>query len=90
MPGYRTVFQVNFKNFTGILIISNLCLGYFVFINSKMTVFFECGVKCKLKGDVVSKDPNDLRLALDCMETKQGACVCVKGRFNKEKKCINY
>lgn len=45
------------------------------YINSNLTVFINANIKCKLKGDVAAKDPDDLCMAGVCMETEEQICI---------------
>lgn len=69
----RIVLGANNKGTFPTFKIVNLFLA--CYINSNLTVFINANIKCKLKGDVAAKDPDDLCMAGVCMETEEQICI---------------
>lgn len=69
----RIVLGANNKGTFPTFKIVNLFLA--CYINSNLTVFINANIKCKLKGDVAAKDPDDLCMAGVCIETEEQICI---------------
>lgn len=86
MVKYRIVLGVNIKGTFPIFQIVNLFLA--CCINCNLTVFINANIKCKLKGDVAAKDPDDLCMAGVCMETEEEICIINTDRLTLVDKLV--
>lgn len=85
VPGYRVIFRVHAKGVVllAIRVLCNLLGLCYRMMNYNMTVslYWDLRWKGEFQGDVIAKDCSDVRLTLDCMETKEEVCpflICDK------------